>query len=34
VCLGNAGHVTVTVNGAPTSPPSLIAGQPYNVMFE
>jgi hypothetical protein len=34
VRLGNPGHVTVTVNGAPISLPSLIAGQPYNVMFE
>ncbi|HEY3810644.1 MAG TPA: DUF4115 domain-containing protein [Acidimicrobiales bacterium] len=34
VRLGNPGHVTVTVNGVPISLPSLIAGQPYNVMFE
>jgi hypothetical protein len=34
VRLGNPGHVTVTVNGIPISLPSLVAGQPYNVMFE
>jgi hypothetical protein len=34
VRLGNPSKVTITVNGVPLSPPSLVAGQPYNVQFE
>jgi hypothetical protein len=34
VRLGNPSNVTVRVNGVPISPPSLIAGEPYNLQFE
>jgi hypothetical protein len=32
--LGNPSQVTITVNGVTLSPPSLVAGQPYNLQFE
>jgi hypothetical protein len=32
--LGNPSNVIVRVNGVPISPPSLIAGEPYNLQFE
>jgi hypothetical protein len=32
--LGNPAAVTITVNGVALSPPTLIAGQPYNLQFE
>jgi hypothetical protein len=32
--LGNPSNVTVRVNGVPISPPSLVAGEPYNLQFE
>jgi Domain of unknown function (DUF4115) len=32
--LGNPSQVTVSVNGAVISPPSLVAGEPYNLEFE
>jgi hypothetical protein len=34
VRLGNPSYVTVQVNGVTISPPSLIAGEPYNLQFE
>jgi hypothetical protein len=34
VRLGNPSNVTVRVNGVTISPPSLIAGEPYNLQFE
>ena len=34
VRLGNPSNVTVRVNGVAISPPSLIAGEPYNLQFE
>jgi hypothetical protein len=32
--LGNPTQVTITVNGAALSPPSLVAGEPYNLQFD
>jgi hypothetical protein len=32
--LGNPTQVTITVNGTALSPPSLIAGEPYNLQFD
>ncbi len=34
VRLGNPSNVTVRVNGVTISPPSLIAGEPYNLQFD
>jgi hypothetical protein len=34
VRLGNPSNVTVRVNGVIISPPSLIAGEPYNLQFD
>ena len=34
VRLGDPSHVTVQVNGVTISPPSLVAGEPYNLQFE
>jgi hypothetical protein len=32
--LGDPSQVTVTVNGVAISPPSLVAGEPYNLQFD